>query len=164
MQCTPHGGFGEDFWVFEIKDTTTGVFNNKVDNNVVKVYPNPAGDYVLFEISPATIKNGVINNNRVISNRGAGQGAGVRNPPANTQPANKTLAFKDDRNNQGVSQSLRSFDMTVVVVNIFGQEVARLPVKGEKTVWDCRDVQNGIYFYSVEIEGKVVSGKVVVRK
>jgi hypothetical protein len=64
--------------------------------------------------------------------------------------------------------------MTVVVVNVFGQEVARLSVKGEKTystsaslrrtTWDCRDVKNGIYFYRVEMEGKQVSGKIVVQK
>jgi hypothetical protein len=64
--------------------------------------------------------------------------------------------------------------MTVVVDNVFGQEVARLPVKGEKTyspsanlrrtTWDCRDVKSGIYFYKLEIEGKIVSGKIVIQK
>ena len=52
---------------------------------------------------------------------------------------------------------------TLVVVDVFGQEVVRLPVKSEKTVWDCRGVRNGIYFYKVEIEGEVVSGKIVIQ-
>jgi len=103
----------------------------------------------------------------------------VRNPQIITQPANKTTAFKGSGNSRGMSHSNASkpvlgFDMTVVVVNVFGQEVARLSVKGEKTyspsaslrrtTWDCRDVKRGIYFYKLEIEGKQVSGKIVVQK
>jgi hypothetical protein len=48
--CTPHGGNGvdRDFWVFEVKDTT--VYVNEVPAiEALKVYPNPAKDYVCFE-------------------------------------------------------------------------------------------------------------------
>ncbi|OQX74251.1 MAG: hypothetical protein B6D61_11750 [Bacteroidetes bacterium 4484_249] len=65
-------------------------------------------------------------------------------------------------------------ETTVVIVNILGQTITRLPVKTEKTnppsaslwrtLWDTRQIQNGIYFYKVEIEGKIVSGKVVIQK
>ena len=147
--------------------STSGIIKIPVDSIVssikqvnygsLKIYPNPAKDYVVFEI-PTTFTN-----NGVIPNRGAGQGAGVRNPPAITQ-LSKTSTFKVCGNSQGVSQSLRSFDMTVVVVNAFGQTIATLPVKAEKTVWDCREVQSGIYFYVVEIDGAVLSGKVVIQK
>jgi len=58
-------------------------------------------------------------------------------------------------------------DDTVVIVNIFGQTITRLPVKKEKTVWDTRQIQNGIYFYRIDParvgEGEVLSGKVVVQ-
>ena len=52
--------------------------------------------------------------------------------------------------------------MTVLVVNVFGQQVAELPVTSEKTVWDTRQTKKGIYFYILELEGKVVSGKLTI--
>ena len=68
----------------------------------------------------------------------------------------------------------RAEERTVVIVNIFGQTITRLPVKKEKTnppsvslwrtLWDTRQIKNGIYFYKVEIKGEVLSGKVVVQK
>jgi hypothetical protein len=39
----------EDYWVFEIKDTTTGLLENIAGQNKIKVYPNPAKDYMIFE-------------------------------------------------------------------------------------------------------------------
>lgn len=52
----------------------------------------------------------------------------------------------------------------IMITDILGQKVIKLEVKSEKTVWDCREVKDGIYFYNVEIEGKWYAGKVVVRK
>jgi len=51
--CTPHGGNGvdKDFWVFEIQDTLTSVLASLEFTGGVKVYPNPAGEYVCFEIA-----------------------------------------------------------------------------------------------------------------
>ncbi len=42
--CTPYGGnwIDEDWWVFEIKDTTIGMQENFAVQNQIKVYPNPA--------------------------------------------------------------------------------------------------------------------------
>jgi len=52
VQCTPHGGIQDkDFWVFEIKDTTIGIFDTPAIKDNIKVYPNPARDYVVFEIA-----------------------------------------------------------------------------------------------------------------
>ncbi|MBL7102914.1 MAG: T9SS type A sorting domain-containing protein [Bacteroidales bacterium] len=121
VDCDYHGG--GDVWMFKISDTTTGVNELQSTDEIVKVYPNPAKDYVVFELPPS-----------VISNQWAGQSASVRNP------------------------------LPVRVTNLFGQEVTKLPVKIEKTVWDTREVKNGIYFYSVEIEGKYFGGKVVIQK
>ncbi len=50
--CTPHGGnWDEDFWVFEIKDTLTSIQTNPSVGGEVKVYPNPAWDYVCFDVA-----------------------------------------------------------------------------------------------------------------
>jgi hypothetical protein len=50
VACTPHGGNGdEDWWVFEIKDTTVNVQENVPALATLTAYPNPAKDYVCFE-------------------------------------------------------------------------------------------------------------------
>lgn len=52
VQCTPHSTLGiPDFWVFEIKDTLTSIQTKPTVGGEVKVYPNPAGDYVCFEVT-----------------------------------------------------------------------------------------------------------------
>lgn len=47
VNCNLHGY--EDYWVFEIKDTTTNIITNEANDYGIKVYPNPAKDYVVFE-------------------------------------------------------------------------------------------------------------------
>ncbi len=163
-----------------------GVNELQAGNLKLKVYPNPARDYVVFELS-TTNYNNVISKSSVIPNPGAGQSARVRNLPAmkNNQRINDSHNSKEiphpNAQNQPkgfgmtASNGMTGVDgMTVVVFNIFGQEVIRLPVEDEKTVptsaslrralWDTRNVKNGIYFYHLEIEGKMVSGKVIVQK
>ncbi len=51
VACTPHGGNGvdEDWWVFEINDSTLTVPEDR-QTAQMKVYPNPANDYVMVEI------------------------------------------------------------------------------------------------------------------
>ncbi|NOX45823.1 MAG: T9SS type A sorting domain-containing protein, partial [Chlorobi bacterium] len=111
VACTPHGGYYDrDFWVFEVKGVTTNVDVGEFHKPGLKVYPNPARDYVVFEL--------------------------------NEYPQN----------------------VTIHIVNVFGEQVETLLIKAEKTVWDTREVQSGIYFYHVEIDGKVFSGKIVVQK
>lgn len=48
VECNPYSAVTPDFWIYEIKDTTTNIINNQVENQL-KVYPNPARDYVIFE-------------------------------------------------------------------------------------------------------------------
>ena len=50
-------GSSRNYWVFGISDTTTNVVEN-VQDVKVKVYPNPAKDYVVFEIPPSISPNG----------------------------------------------------------------------------------------------------------
>jgi len=51
VQCTPHSLPVEDFWVFEIQDTLTSVVESNEIIGEIKVYPNPADDYVCFEVA-----------------------------------------------------------------------------------------------------------------
>jgi len=50
VQCTPHSFYPPgDFWVFAIKDTLTSIQIKPTVGGEVKVYPNPAWDYVCFD-------------------------------------------------------------------------------------------------------------------
>ncbi len=48
------------------------------------------------------------------------------------------------------------------IMDVFGQDVARLPIKSEKTTWDCRNTEQGIYLYKIEINGRSITGKIVI--
>jgi hypothetical protein len=60
-----------------------------------------------------------------------------------------------------LSQTLNT---RVIVIDVYGQTVAELPVTSQKTLWHTDGVENGVYFYRVEIEGDVLSGKIVIQK
>jgi hypothetical protein len=124
--CTPHGGYGdEDFWVFEIDlDDTTGIFDTPATQSNVKVYPNPAGEYVVFEFEVS--------------------GSGFSVP--------------------GSGSGIHSKNNEIQIMNVYGQELATKQVTSEKTVFDLRQWQEGIYFYSLKMEGKRYGGKIVVQK
>ncbi|RLD54376.1 MAG: hypothetical protein DRJ05_14800 [Bacteroidetes bacterium] len=81
----------------------------------IKVYPNPARDYVVFS------------------------------------------SYANASEDKDAKSRIMMFD-------VFGQMVKQLPITSEKTVWNTREVKDGIYFYRSEIKGKVLSGKVVVQK
>lgn len=49
VQCSSISGLDRDAWIFEINiEDTTGIFYAQTQNNL-KVYPNPAKDYIIFE-------------------------------------------------------------------------------------------------------------------
>lgn len=75
-------------------------------------------------------------------------------------PANDYVVFEFSV--PGSEFRVRESDQ-IRLTNTFGQQVALLPVKSEKIVWDTRNIPNGIYFYSLEIERKVLCGKIVVQ-
>jgi Secretion system C-terminal sorting domain len=50
VQCTPHDDMYGDWWLFEVTDTTTGIQDTKVNGHKITVYPNPAKDFVVFEM------------------------------------------------------------------------------------------------------------------
>lgn len=105
-----------DFWVFEITiEDTTGI-NNIIEQDGIKVYPIPAGEYIVFESPPFVHPQGV-----------------------------------------------KAYPV-IQVFDVFGREVLREPVASERTVFDLRTIWNGVYFYQVELEGKMYSGKFIVQK
>jgi len=117
VNCDLHGF--EDFWVLEIEDTSTNVIGKIKNENGLKVYPNPAQDYVVF--TSAT---------------------------------------------HGVAWSHPVSETKVTVFDFHGRRINNPVIyyMDNKIVWDTKEVKNGIYFYKMEMEGKVVSGKVVVQK
>jgi hypothetical protein len=73
-------------------------------------------------------------------------------------PAGKYMVFEFEL--QGSKCEFGNIQIT----DIFGRKVVELPLKSEKTVWDCREIENGVYFYISKIEGEKYSGKVVINK
>jgi len=113
--CTPHGGnWDVDYWVFEIQDTLTSVLVSPELTGEVKVYPNPAGDYVIFEIPNALFST------------------------------SKGIAFE--------------------LINIFGQQVIGKYITSEQTILDLRLLQNSVYFYRLQLNGMLYSGKIVIQR
>ncbi len=115
VDCDLHGS-PEDFWVFEIKDTTVSI--DEMESETLKVYPNPAKDWVVFELP---------------------SGAPPSIPPGG-----------------GKNPSLQ-------ITNIFGQEVARIALWQEVTVWDCREVEAGVYFYQLKTKDQQLKGKIIIK-
>ena len=52
----------------------------------------------------------------------------------------------------------------IQLFDVFGREVLRKAVIAEKTVFDLRGMPDGIYFYKVEMDEKLLSGKIIVQK
>ncbi|RLD72773.1 MAG: hypothetical protein DRI87_05310 [Bacteroidetes bacterium] len=88
--------------------TCLGTEETPAENTALKVYPNPAKDYVVFEL----------------------------NINAPTE---------------------------IIIYDAFGREVSCLPVAQKKTVWLTKNMRNGLYYYKTKINGKALSGKVVIR-
>lgn len=117
--------YKEDFWVFEIKDPTVSIAKENINEQGIIVYPNPAKNYVVFELGISSI-------NSEILHLGMNLGEDRINLPA------------------------------IIITNTFGQEVTKLKVKTEKTVWDTSPFRRGVYFYRLELCGKVISGKLTL--
>ena len=99
------------------KDSILSI-NEVMTNARINVYPNPARDYVFFEL-----------------------------------PAMSPLAHP----NGGRLPTLK-------IQNTIGQEVARISIKSEMTVWDCRGMKPGIYFYNYSSSAGEIIGKVILSK
>ncbi len=54
--CNLHGW--DDYWIFEINDSTSGFIETQKRQKEILVYPNPANNYVVFELAPSISPNG----------------------------------------------------------------------------------------------------------
>ncbi len=55
-------------------------------------------------------------------------------------------------------------NIKIQIMNSFGQQVALLEVKNEKVVWDTQNIQPGVYFYSIKLDGLITVGKLIIAK
>ncbi len=67
-------------------------------------------------------------------------------------PAKKFVVFE-----------LNKASRTIVIYNSTGTETARLQTTGNRTTWHTVNIKPGLFFYRVETEGKVLSGKIVIQ-
>lgn len=111
--CNWHGL--EDYWVFEIKDPSINIIDRKISEQGIKIYPNPANEYLTFDV-------------------------------------------------QGSKCKIANSYTEIQIVDVFGKEIACLPLNPDKTVWGTSNVSNGIYFYTIKFNDKLYMGKVLVQK
>ncbi len=109
VECpTTNGSY--QVWMIQVRDTTVvSVHEKPLAVNAVKVYPNPANEYILFELQK----------------------------PLHTG--------------------------TITITDIYGREIAQIPVIGEKTVWQTEGVKPGVYLYRWQTPDGSASGKLMIR-
>lgn len=106
-------------WLIKVTDTTfLSVPENPFAGNAIKVYPNPAKEYVVFELA--------VGPRSIVS------------LPANAQ--------------------------SILITDIYGREIAQIPLIGDKTVWDTRGVAPGVYLYHFNDGGFIAKGKFMISK
>jgi hypothetical protein len=65
---------------------------------------------------------------------------------------------------QNPSYNIGSKNSAVItIINVFGNQVAMLPVNTEKIVWDTKDLQHGIYLYKVQSNEFQITGKLLIQ-
>lgn len=69
-------------------------------------------------------------------------------------PATENVAFEFDFSGKGF----------ISISDLLGRPVAHLPVIAEKTVWDARQMANGVYFYRFQTNNFQGTGKIVISK
>jgi len=112
VQCGSISGVERDAWIFEIDiEDTTSIYDNYITQGSIKAYPNPAKDYVVFELNPQSPKYNEI-----------------------------------------------------IIKNIFDQQVERLTIKSNKTIWDTRNIQSSIYIYTIYNNESSKQGKILITK
>jgi len=100
---------------------------------------------------PMLIKTDLLGNT---SNVGINDHATIDRIRVYPNPATGFVVFEADALQSG----------TISVSDIYGREVAKVPITGEKTVWDTRGVRPGVYFYKVELNKTTSSGKILIMR
>ncbi|MBL7105164.1 MAG: hypothetical protein ISS18_12610 [Bacteroidales bacterium] len=73
---------------YQLLFSTYQVSSIQTTDNAIKVFPNPARDYVIFELTPSVISKSI-----VIPNTGAGTSAGVSLPAGEGRESPLHLEF-----------------------------------------------------------------------
>jgi len=134
VACDIHHGTGSwwpDFWVFEVYDTTVSI-SETPGNTDLKVYPNPATNYIIFELPVITTPSVVISRETTV-------GSDEKSPRHNPHTTPK-----------------------ITITNTLGQQIAQLEVVNNKTVLDTRGFIPGVYFYTLTVEGMSSTGKIII--
>lgn len=76
--------------------------------------------------------------------------------------AEKIMVYPNPTTEFIVFESISLRFGTISITDIYGRAVAEIPVTGEKTVWDTREVKPGLYVYSIELNKTTSSGKIVI--
>lgn len=109
-------------------------------------------DYWVFEISDTTtninVQNESIEGFRVYPN-----------------PAQDYVVF------EGTSSSIQNsihnkgakVTALIKIIDVFGNLMLELPINNEKTVWDTRKAQNGVYFYMLKSDEIQITGKLIIQ-
>ena len=119
IMCEIHQTNRDDAWIFEIGlEDTTSINEYDESNSMIKIYPNPTQDYVVFEHSLSEIRN---------------------------------------------SKKHKASNGFVIITNIFGKQIAKLPLTKEKSVWDTREIPSGVYLYMINLDENQISGKLVIQ-
>lgn len=60
---------------------------------------------------------------------------------------------------------IQSAPIAIDIINIFGKKVAVLSVLPNQSeiIWNCKAIPRGVYFYSIEIDGEVYGGKLIIQ-
>jgi hypothetical protein len=75
-------------------------------------------------------------------------------------PANDKVIFESSESSSFVIAS----GSKILITNSYGQPIAQIPVTGNKTIFDCRHLLPGIYFYQFQTNQKTYSGKFLITR
>lgn len=77
-------------------------------------------------------------------------------------PASDYVIFENQAKNQQHNDNSKKDVIQIMDVN--GKLVVELPFKTGKTIWDTGKIKSGVYFYQVNVNGIISSGKIVISK
>jgi|GEM_PF-2724524 len=136
---TTYFGGSEQIWPYDIKQCAdNGFVITGVSEILGKITP-----FLIKTDSTGDISNVGINNNATTDR--------IRVYP---NPANEHVVFESTKIKSGL----------ISVSDIYGRAVAQIPLTGEKTVWDAREMQPGIYLFTFGNEKSTNSGKIVIAR
>lgn len=150
QQCIGGNGSDKPGDVYFLNDNEfylagmTNTPDNSGDVNCDVFAPEPPSDFEIWLLKLTDTTTGINEENNIKTE--------IKVYP---NPAKDDIEFEVRSRKFEVGSEIR-------VLSVMGDEVARLPVKTERTVWDCREVPEGIYLYSVKLNERWLNGKIIV--